>query len=265
MSDSRSQSLFALLPSVRAKGPPLVCLHGFLGQPTAFSEILKADLPRGPAALVRLPGHGPEPWMPVNASFEDLADAITGALPFESPAFLLGYSMGARLSLAMIARHPQRFLGAILIGVHPGLTTKEEREERAQWEASMARRLSEEGLMAFVNAWEKLPLFATQGHLSETTKAAQRAERLDHTKDGIAWAISSLGLSRMPSYWAALRSNRRPLYWIAGALDAKNVELAERASMRALMLSTRIVQNVGHNVLLESPKTVVDLLDRALD
>ena len=69
----------------------------------------------------------------------------------------------------------------------------------------------------------------------------------------------------MPSYWQALTANRRPLYWVTGALDTKFTNLAEQASSRALLLSTRIVHNVGHNVVLESPQSVINLLGRALD
>lgn len=264
MSLRGTASLFEVLPGRSARATPIVCLHGFLGAPTAFQPVLDHLDHHGTVACVRLPGHGLEPWVPSGASFEAIADAILGAIPFERPAYVMGYSMGARLALSMFARHPTRVAGAVLVGVNPGLASEAERAPRRAWEQELAASLRAEGLPAFVDGWEKLPLFASQRALPEAVREARRAERLAHTAEGIAWAVEALGLGQMPSYWDSLRDNTRPVLLVTGALDTKYADLAQRAIGHWPRLAHRVVEGVGHDVVLEAPADVATWVQRTL-
>ena len=42
-----------------AGGPPLLLLHGFLGSPRAWDEVLEALADHGAVSIPWLPGHGP--------------------------------------------------------------------------------------------------------------------------------------------------------------------------------------------------------------
>lgn len=264
MSLRGTASLFEILPGRSARATPIVCLHGFLGAPTAFQPVLDHLDHHGTVACVRLPGHGPDPWVPSGASFEAIADAILGAIPFDRPVYVMGYSMGARLSLSMFVRHPQRVAGAVLVGVHPGLTTEAEREGRRAWERELAANLRAEGLPRFVDRWEELPLFASQRALPEPVRAQRRGERLAHTVDGIAWAVEALGLGQMPSYWESLRQNTRPVLLVTGSLDTKYADLAQRTIGHWPRLAHRVVEGVGHDVVLEAPADVATWVQRTL-
>lgn len=257
-------SLFEVLPGRSSRATPVVCLHGFLGAPTAFQPVLDRLDHHGTVACVRLPGHGPDPWIPRGAPFEEIVDAILGAIPFERPAYVMGYSMGARLALSMFARHPARVAGAVLVGLNPGLDAPSERAPRLAWERELGQSLRAGGLPAFVDAWEKLPLFASQAALPEALRATRRAERLAHTVEGIAWAVEALGLGSMPSYWETLRDNTRPVLLVTGSLDTKYSELAQRLIGHWPKLAHRVVEGVGHDVVLEAPDDVATWVERTL-
>lgn len=233
---------------------PLVALHGFLGAPASFAGL---DL-GGDVALGWLPGHGRAPWTPDGASFVDVASAMLRAMPFDEPVVLVGYSMGGRLALTMAMLEPARFAHVIVVGANPGLIDANERAERVAWDDAQAERLLRDGLPSFVDAWEMLPLFATQRSLAPDRLDAQRRTRLDHTERGLAFAMRALGLGRMPA--VDIARLRCPVTAVAGALDARYAEIAERIGREAPHGSCRIVPEVGHNVVLEARESLARLV-----
>ena len=135
----------------------LLLLHGFLGAPSTW------DLVAPGVAAAFLPGHGPTPDTRP-ASFAAAVDAIAATLT--EPVVVAGYSMGARLALGLAIAHPRLVRAAVLAGVNPGVD-EGERAARVAWEVAQAAAILERGLPAFVDAWERLPLFASQRGLSD--------------------------------------------------------------------------------------------------
>jgi 2-succinyl-6-hydroxy-2,4-cyclohexadiene-1-carboxylate synthase len=240
-----------------ASGAPLLFLHGFMGRPSMWDATLaelrgrSAIAPR-PVALGVLPGHGPAPWLPEGEGFFAAVDALARALPSTRPAWLVGYSMGARVGLALALRHPARVAGAVLVGVDPGLRDEAARAERAAWDDAQALRIEAEGVAAFAASWAALPLFATQAALPGPLRAAQDAARREHTAAGLAWAMRALGLGRMPPQWDTLR-RAPPLHLVTGARDEKFAALAREIARVAPGSTHRAIEGAGHNVALEAP------------
>jgi 2-succinyl-6-hydroxy-2,4-cyclohexadiene-1-carboxylate synthase len=218
-----------------------------------WEPVLDALDPRGPVALATLPGHGPEPWIPEADGFEAVAEALAGAMPFEEPSWLVGYSMGARVGLAMALARPERFAGMVLVGVDPGLRTGEARAARVAWDEARAAEIEAQGVARFAESWERLPLFETQGELPEYVRARQREARKEHTVAGLAWAMRALGLGRMPSLWERMQGCERAVYVVTGELDRKFVALGEKITATVPRAKHRVVEGVGHNVALEAP------------
>ncbi|HEU5077142.1 MAG TPA: alpha/beta fold hydrolase [Polyangiaceae bacterium] len=241
-----------------------LCLHGFTGTPECFRPL---RLPRGRDTFLTpvLTGHGSPPaaW---ETSFEAEVDRLARWLSEQQPPgplYLLGYSLGARLGLGLLSSHPGRFEAAVLIGVNPGLRTAEERRERKQHDREQHQLLLEHGLTAFVDQWERLPLFATQGTLAAEVLAEQRRLRLTHTAEGLAHALVALGLGDMPDYWGGLPRLDLPIAIVVGAADAKFRQLGE--AMLPLLPRARLAlaPRAGHNVVLESPAWLRELMQRA--
>jgi len=241
-------------------GPPLLLLHGFLGAPASWDEVLAALVHHGPAWCPWLPGHGPAAPEPTH--FDEAVQAIADSLP--EGAVLAGYSLGARLALAATLRRPGHARATLLIGGHVGLAEPGARAERAALDAQRAAALRAGDLAAFVAAWEALPLFATQRALPLALQAQQRAVRVAHNPQALAWAFDVAGLAQMPDLRGAVAAAHQPLCFMTGALDARFGALAA-SLVRPPWVTHRIVPGVGHNLLLEAPAAVAATLTSWMD
>jgi 2-succinyl-6-hydroxy-2,4-cyclohexadiene-1-carboxylate synthase len=229
-------------------------LHGFSGSPQSLAE-LESVAPGSVAPT--LGGHLGTPvvgnyWDEV----ERLAELGRGC------SGLLGYSLGGRFALGILARYPERFEHAVVISAHPGLKTDEERAERRAGDARFVQLLRERGLTAFVDAWQALPLWASQGGLPEAVKQAQREQRLRHDAAGLAESLLQHGLGEMPDLRPQLRQVRTPVELVVGNRDPKFVALGEELS--GVIPGSRLIRvpDAGHNLLLERSELVCRLVLR---
>jgi 2-succinyl-6-hydroxy-2,4-cyclohexadiene-1-carboxylate synthase len=236
----------------------MVLLHGLLGAPASFDAFVEALPSETAVHRPALPGHAgsPAPTADFGGVVDELACAIeraVGASSFD----VLGYSLGARLALGLCVRHPLRVRRALLVSVHPGLATEDERRARRIEDERWARLAEDEGLPALVEAWERRPLFATQQALAAGLLAHQRRIRLCHDRAGIAAAIRGLGLGAMPDYGRALDALADRAALVAGARDDKFATLAH-----ARRLPCALMADVGHNPLIEAPYALATLATR---
>lgn len=226
---------------------PIVFLHGFLGAPAMWDEVI-AELPEITAIAPPLPGHLDSPA--TGNSFDDAVAAFARALP-DGPCTLAGYSLGARIALALALKHPDRFPRAVLCGVHPGLDDDALCAQRAAEDDRLAARILSHGLPAFVGEWERLPLFASQ---SDAQRARQRPHRIAHDPAAVAWALRTFSLGRMPNRFPQLARSSPSLLLITGERDEKFSALARRITMIDAHAIHRAIPGAGHNVALESPR-----------
>jgi 2-succinyl-6-hydroxy-2,4-cyclohexadiene-1-carboxylate synthase len=254
----------------------VVLLHGFTGGPTSWDAVSGALVERGAGALrclcPTIMGHegaaAPSAHVGRPASFEDEIDRIARLLP-RGALHLVGYSLGARLALGLAVRHRVRFESLTLIGVHPGLDDPAQRSSRAAADDALAAQLEGDGLAAFVDRWEALPMWATQRALSPGRLAAQRALRLSHDPGRLADALRVLSLGRMPSWNAALPDLDLPVTLVVGSADAAFRERAEATQARlpsaALVVVGDDTKPIGHNVPLEAPDELARVLLETMD
>ena len=216
-------------------------LHGFAGDPSVWAGIAR---PAAGDACIALPGHGRELAPTWDANLDAIAAAIAGH------DVVIGYSLGARIALGLIAtgRAPR----AILISVNPGITGAERPARRAS-DAAWARLLREHGIAAFVDAWQAQPLFATQERAPADRLAARRARRLALDPEQLARTFEVMGLAEMPDHTAAVTADRCRL--IVGADDTKFLAIA-----RTLPAPLDVIADCGHDPTLEQPATLADLL-----
>ena len=183
------------------------------------------------------------------------SNACCGALP-PSVDQVIGYSLGGRLALSLIAAAPARFRAGAILSAHPGLRDTALRDLRRQADRRWIEQLRSEGIRAFVDAWERQPLFATQATLAPELLATQRERRLGQRAEGLARNLACFGLAEMPETWTVLAGWPGLLRWLVGARDEKFAAIAEQVrQQRADTLLTK-VPNAGHNLLLEAPNTV---------
>jgi 2-succinyl-6-hydroxy-2,4-cyclohexadiene-1-carboxylate synthase len=238
----------------------LLLLHGFTGSSASWGEAVVDGLAsalRTPV-LLDLPGHGRyagdrAPWrFTFEAITADIMRYCAGG-----PVDLVGYSMGGRLALAFALDHPAQVRRLVLESASPGLETEDARAARRTSDEELARALEGEGLEAFVDRWEALPLFESQAALPATVRETHRARRLRNDPHSLAAALRGLGTGSQPSYWDALSRSSTPTLLLVGEADDHYVGIGRR--MRELMGAARlvVVPGAGHTVHLERPEAWV--------
>ncbi len=252
----------ALNVEVAGGGPPLLLLHGFTGSTATWAPLLAAFAPHRRTIAVDLTGHGASdcPADPERYRLEPcLADllAVLDALDV-ARADVLGYSMGGRIALHLAAAAPGRVRALVLESASPGLSEPDERRERVRADEALAESIERDGVEAFAERWERLPLFASQVALPAEVRAAQRAQRLRNSALGLANSLRGMGAGRQESLWGGLPAMATPSLLIVGALDAKFCAIARR--MAAAMPTARlaVVPGAGHAVHLEQPQVYAE-------
>jgi 2-succinyl-6-hydroxy-2,4-cyclohexadiene-1-carboxylate synthase len=244
--------------------PPVFLLHGFTGTPRGWDAVRAAAT--GGHAFIALPllGHAPGLCDGPERTFDDEVDRLASAIASRADgADVVGYSLGARVALGLAVRHPALVRRVVLVGVNPGVAGDVERRERAGADERWARLLETDGLAAFVDRWQALPLFATQRSLPADVLEAQRRERLTHDPRGLARSLRVTGLAQMPDYRERLPGLASRAHLVAGELDEKFRGIGERAAREA-SLPLAVIEGAGHNVPLERPGALARLLDEVL-
>jgi 2-succinyl-6-hydroxy-2,4-cyclohexadiene-1-carboxylate synthase len=245
-------------------GAPLVLLHGFTGGAENWRPLSAAWAGRFRTIAVDLLGHGRSdaPADPARYRMERCVADLAAALDQlgQPGVSVLGYSMGGRIALHFAAAYPERVRALVLESASPGLAAPEERAARVAADEALARQLERDGLEAFVDYWERLPLFASQARLPESVRAVQRAQRLCNNPQGLANSLRGLGTGAQPSLWERLPELHAPTLLVAGALDAKFTAIARQmaAALPAAQLAS--VPEAGHTVHLERPDVFATLV-----
>lgn len=242
---------------VAGSGPPLVLLHGFTGSAASWASHLDTFAREFTCVTVDLPGHGDTeaPADPARYAMErvveDLVELCT-RLGIARAAWL-GYSMGGRLALGVGVLAPQVVTALVLEGAAPGLDDPAERAARVASDEALATRLEREGLVPFIDFWERLPLFATQARLPEERRAILRQQRLLNNPLGLANSLRGMGQGAQPAFRDRLGAVRAPALLLAGEEDAKFRALA--AEMAAAMPNARAatIPGAGHAAHFEQP------------
>jgi 2-succinyl-6-hydroxy-2,4-cyclohexadiene-1-carboxylate synthase len=216
-----------------------VLLHGFLGAPSVWEGIATDR-------ALTLPGHGRGGVYP---GWDKNIELVEGKLARATTA--IGYSMGARVALALLAR--SQVERAVLISGNPGLDTKD-KPPRIYSDLGWSKRFWSEPLAEVLDAWEAQPLFATQARVAPDRLAARRTQRLAHDPKQLAKAMIMMSIGQMPDYRSVITAENAVC--IVGADDEKYVEIA-----KSLPCRTIVIPDAGHDVLLEAPDAVRDALE----
>jgi 2-succinyl-6-hydroxy-2,4-cyclohexadiene-1-carboxylate synthase len=227
-------------------------VHGFLGDPSVWDDVVSAwELPGRPI-VVALPGHG---GGPVKATWSENLSAVATAIG--TVDVVIGYSLGARVALGLL--ESGMYERAVLIGVNPGITATE-RESRREFDAAWARLLRTSGIAAFAEAWAAQPLFATQKRVRADRLATRATRRLAHDPEQLARSLEVMGLAAMPNYWNVIPAHRDRIALIAGADDLKYVAISERLPAA----SFETIAGSGHDPTLEQPIALAAAIARAV-
>ena len=224
---------------VRGKGNPILLLHGFTGT----AEWIK-HFPQLQSRLVSpsLLQHGKTAACPVRRScMSQQVNDLSRLMDLDNrPWTVIGYSLGGRIGMTLAAcdERVHHFIG---ISTTPGLQSTTERKHRRQQDAQLARLLEEDGLEAFVERWEDLPLWRQ----TENMKAQLRKERLAQRPDALANSLRAIGTGHMPSLWGHLKRLPR-IDLIVGEYDHKFQTIARNMKSERPDIQIHEISDAGH-------------------
>jgi 2-succinyl-6-hydroxy-2,4-cyclohexadiene-1-carboxylate synthase len=252
----------------RRGDPPLLLLHGFTGTGSVWAAFA-AGLRRRHVRTIApdLPGHGraANPATRASASVEQAADGVAELLARieAAPADVLGYSLGARIALRLAIEHPDAVARLVLESPSAGIADPDEREARRQSDEQLADDIERDGVEAFVDRWERNPVFASHARLDPRRARVQRELRLRNTAAGLALSLRAAGQGAMQPLHDRLGEVRAPTLVIAGALDPARPR-AEFVAAGIPGARLAIVKGAGHTPHLERPvafrRLVIDFL-----
>ena len=197
----------AIAAACRESAVPLILLHGFAQSSASWNATASELAATGrPVYALDLVGHGgsERPANPRAYALDAQGEALLAFARLIAdvegvrPA-VLGYSMGGRVTLAALRRDPRAFSAVILEAAGFGPATQAEREAVAKRDAACATRLRADGLEAFMDFWEQLPLFASQRDLPPDVRERLRAGRMANDAEALARTFEQAGQHVMPS------------------------------------------------------------------
>lgn len=239
-----------LARETRGHGTPLAFVHGFTQTRTSWEPLLGQMTTDVEAMLIDAPGHGESGEA---CSLEETAGLLCDAAAGRT---LVGYSMGARMSLVAALECPAAFPRLVIISGTAGLESETERTERRDADARLADRIEQIGVAAFVDEWLANPMFA-----GLSAANARRSERLRNSAAGLAGSLRLAGTGTQTPLWDRLAGLSVPTLFVAGALDAKFCALAERMHSLVPGSELHVHPGVGHTVHLEDPVGCAAVID----
>ena len=269
-------------------GPPLLFVHGFLGEAADWDGLRALLGAEGAAACFELPGHGAAPPL-TGAAPERCADAAHGlrqpgtSVPeaaasnwfpdaarrleqacarLPAPPVVVGYSMGGRLALYTAVRRPRAACALVLLGADPGIAEPAARAERRARDEALACELAavgdEQAFAAWLRRWYAAPLFGRLNRNPAFEELLRR--RLRQLPEALAAALRGLSVARQPYLWSALRAVPIPALFIAGAGDTKYRAVAQRIAALGAPWHAAVVPDAAHAVHVEQPRAVAGLV-----
>ena len=219
-------------------------MHGLVNEMSSLSTLFSA-------MAVDAPLHGDSQHIATDVAGS--ADALVNTC---GPAIYLGYSMGARICLHAALQHPAEVQALVLISGTAGIIDATQRQHRQVADNELANHVEQVGTQQFIAEWLAKPMFAL---LPDDPQDI--AQRCTNTAISLATSLRMCGTGTQESLWDALPTLSMPVLLIAGAHDEAFCQHARR--MQELIgpnATLHIVQDAGHSVHLEQPKTTAQII-----
>jgi 2-succinyl-6-hydroxy-2,4-cyclohexadiene-1-carboxylate synthase len=249
---------------VYGSGQPLILLHGFTGRIENWAEQITMMEGHFQLIAVDLLGHGKTAKPSDHSRYRieraaaDLL-AITEILELDKPV-LSGYSMGGRLALYTALKYQDRFRALVLESGSPGLKTEQERAARVLSDHTLASQIEKAGLVKFIDAWEKQPLFTSQARLTPEKRAQLRALRLQNSAEGLINSLRGMGTGVQPSLWGQLHELKLPVCIIVGEEDRKFWRIGWEMFAMLPNAQLHMLTQAGHTSHLEQAESYTQVV-----
>jgi 2-succinyl-6-hydroxy-2,4-cyclohexadiene-1-carboxylate synthase len=229
----------------------LVGLHGFGNTPRIFDAFHKGLIDHAPTVQFFAPDLYKDPLFAPISDFELWVEQFVAYLKLQvsEPVWLIGYSMGGRLALHALMKHPELFFGGILLSASPGCRTPNERSQRQLFDQEWSERFRSDPWDDVQKKWSELPVFQGTSPLKL---------RQDVDRESLAQSLLRWSQSRHLFSVAELGQLKRPTSWLSGRRDSKYVELHQKLMGEVPNAMVRVCESAGHRLLEDAPMYIVD-------
>lgn len=246
----------------RGQGPLLLLVHGWAMHGGIFAPLVEALAGSFRVLSVDLPGHGRSRASTLPLQVERLADALADLLaahepaPGAAPAWIVGWSLGGLIALALAARHPQRVRGLVMLAASPRFVAA------TDWPMGMDPAVfaafGTELDRDFAGTLDRFLMLEAQGSspLRETLRFLRDAvhERGGPTPEALH---AGLALLRSTDLRPLLPGLAVPSLWLAGRRDRLvGPEAMQAAAALAPNSRLQVFEHAGHAPFLTEPAAV---------
>lgn len=243
---------------ILGEGEPVLFLHGFTSRGSSWETSVRPIAEKYKVILIDLLGHGDtsKPQDPERYRIENAADDLAHVLQQLniSKVSVVGYSMGGRLAIAFVKRHPAMVEKLVLESSSPGLKTEQERQARIEQDENLADTILTKGIPEFVDYWTNIPLFESQKRLDEGIQNKVYEERLWNDALGLANSLKGMGTGAQGSWWEYLPEINCPVLLLTGSLDEKFCRTADEMMNKLKNGTHTTFLNKGHALHVEDPE-----------
>ena len=241
-----------------------IVLHGLLGTKRNLGRLasdLKRSMQDHSFVLADLTGHGDSPPLPPHPTLSSMAEDVIGlaeALDATWPISVIGHSLGGRVALSALARHPNRIDKVAMLDIGPGpipssLAGEAVMSHLREAPANFPSRRNASDF--FISRGLPKPL-ANWMALNLITRAGQVEWRVDRQ------AIATLHANqRGEDLWGAAEEfgeTGRIACIRGGASDYVSDEDASR--LRSLGIRIETIPGAGHFLHIDSPQALCRIL-----
>ncbi len=238
------------------EGPAVIFIHGYPFRKEMWSKQTAPVANEGFTAIaVDLRGHGESQGVPETLSGmgDDIIE-LMDSLKIEK-AVIGGMSMGGYITYDLMARYPERFLGAFLIATTARGDTPEKKETRNQ----LIKEIEVKGSQAVLDAYLS-KLFGEKTYTQNPVIVLKVKEwTISAKKETLIGAMKAM--RDREDRTAILSEIKFPTLFIAGKEDKLiPVERMEEESSLVQDSELHVIENAGHMVNMEEPKIVAETL-----
>lgn len=218
-------------------------LHGAVGHSSDWHSIIKSLYPHQCEAI--------DLYSYCNESINVAARNINS---LGSPGdIIVGYSLGARITLQALIEDNSPWSKAIFISAHTGMLADETRKARVKDDLKWSE-LCNSNWNQFVEDWERQSIFNHSNLIADRNQLIHLKEKISETF--INWStgkqtppISNFDLIKIPNLW------------LTGEFDEKYTKMAAHACEQIPLSQINILSNSGHRVPWDKPKETADAIN----
>ncbi len=245
------------------KNPPLLLLHGFAGTHRYWSPFLELLSQTFYCLTPDLPGHGksvlPEKC---NLTWDQVVDDLSNQLRdlVDQPIELVGYSLGARFAMHLLAHSHLPIQSAILISGSAGISDLDDRLERDQSDEQLAKWIENRGMEWFSEYWENLPIFKHRQSLPIDQLSTLRDSWMAQNPKQLAKSLRTLSVGKQEYLLDHLSKLDTPMLFIAGKDDLKYANAIKNYVQYIPNSRLELIPNCGHDAPTEQPDALMQIM-----